>query len=70
MKTLLESLKPEILKAIDLEIDLYPTMIANVKAELECNYSWLSLTVNTASHICTYGKFNLSISELSNCFTE
>ena len=67
---LLEKLKPEILEAINADAKEYPSYVENLKKELEDNFSWLNLTVNTASNLCTYFGKNLGISELNNCFSD
>jgi len=70
MGTLLNRLKPEILKAIELDEKLYPNMIKKLKDDLRKECSILCLSVNTAANICQYNNDNLGLFELQKCFKQ
>lgn len=65
---LLEQLKPEILEAINLDAEKYPSYVEALKKELEDNHSWLYLSVNTASNLLLYQRKNIDIIALSELF--
>ena len=68
MRTLLERLKPEILKAIELDDDLYPNLISSIKIELSEECFTGDLKVRTGFNICLYNNTNFGYLELANCF--
>ena len=71
MKTLLEKLKPEVLQAMEAEANLYPSLIAKLKKELQEEViSPRYLTVNTSDIICKYNKTDLSVINILNCFND
>jgi hypothetical protein len=68
MKNLYELLKPEIKEVLETEKNLYPFLISGIKKELNENFFWIYLTVNTANHLCNFNKKIFDIIELSNLF--
>jgi hypothetical protein len=70
MKTLFETLKPELLEKLQQESLLYPCLTEKTILELKGNISWLNLTVNTAVNLCRFEDKNLGILELSNLFNK
>jgi len=68
MTNLLDQLKPEILELINLDAEKYPNYVDAMKKELTSCYSFLQLSVNTASNICAYANKEFSILGLSKCF--
>ncbi len=69
---LLQRLKPEVLKAMNEDVEKYPSLIRSLKAELQAEiYSPLNLSVNDASYICQYNNYkNLEIINLLDCFND
>ena len=70
MKTLFETLKPEILEKLEQEAILFPLVTLRTITELKENISWLNLTVNTAQNLCMLNDKNLGVIELSNLFNK
>jgi hypothetical protein len=68
MTNLLKRLRPEILESINLDIEKYPSLVANLKNELKENVSPLYLTVNTAYNLSLYAKKEMTITEIINFF--
>lgn len=68
---LLQRLKPEVLQAMNIDAEKYPTLIGSLKKVLEQEEgSPLNLSVNDASHICLYNNTSLEISNLLDCFNK
>ena len=65
---LLERLKPEILEAINLDAEKFPHYVEAIKKELKDNYSWLNISINTASNLLLYQGKNIDTSALSELF--
>ena len=70
MKTLFETLKPELLEKLQQEAILYPASTERVTLELKENVSWLYLSVNTSISLCNLNNKNLSVDELVNLFNK
>lgn len=68
---LLQRLKPEVLQAMNIDAEKYPTLIGNLKKALEQETgSAINLSVCDASYICGYNKTNLDIGNLIDCFNK
>ena len=68
MRTLLERLKPEYLELLEIDFEKYPSLIRNVKSDLNEYYHFTDLNVNTAFTICSFCKLDLGIVELDILF--
>jgi hypothetical protein len=67
---LLERLKPEILESINFDAEKFPHYVEHLKNELEKNYSFLYLSINTGSNVCMHANKDFNILELSKCFID
>lgn len=68
---LLQRLKPEVLQAMDIDAEKYPTLIGSLKKVLEQEEgSPLNLSVHDAHYICVFNNTNLEIGTLLDCFNK
>lgn len=68
MKTLLERLKPEYLELLEADAEKYPSLIRNIKSDLNEYYHFTDLNVNTAYQVCNLCKIGFGIVELDSLF--
>ena len=68
---LLQRLKPEVLQAMNIDAEKYPTLIGSLKKVLEQEEgSAINLSVSDAHYICLYNNTNLEVSTLLDCFNK
>ena len=69
MMTLLDRLRPDILKKLHEDAENYPISTEIMIKELRENLSYLNLTVSTAQSMCQLDNNNLGIIELNKLFS-
>lgn len=69
MKTLLDRLRPDIMKKLTDDAENYPASTRRTIEELRENVSFLYLTVDTATSLCSMDNKNLGINNLKDLFS-
>lgn len=63
---LLEKLKPEYLKKLEILKEQYPTSVEKIKLSLNENQSVFGLTISEASSICMFFDIEMNLNNLLN----
>jgi hypothetical protein len=68
--TLLEKLKPEYLKKLEILKEEYPTSAEKIELSLLYNRSVFGLTISEASSICMFFDIEVTLTNILNIFNE
>jgi hypothetical protein len=68
--TLLEKLKPEYLKKLEILKEEYPTSAEKIELSLKYNRSVFGLTISEASSICMFFDIEVTLTNILNIFNE
>jgi hypothetical protein len=67
---LLEKLKPEYLKKLEILKEQYPTSSEKIELSLQYNRSVFGLTISEASSICMFFDIEVTLTNILNIFNE
>jgi hypothetical protein len=67
---LLEKLKPEYLKKLEILKEQYPTSAEKIELSLQYNRSVFGLTISEASSICMFFDIEITLTNILNIFNE
>jgi hypothetical protein len=68
--TLLDKIKPEYLKKLNLVKEQYPTSAEKIELSLQYNRSVFGLTISEASSICMFFDIEVTLTNILNIFKD